>query len=165
MPRYLPYFILLGFTALWCTGIYIVPFIPNEKVTALLFALYRPVCHQLADHSFHIYGSPLAVCVRCTALYTAFLAGILLYPLLRSSTLSITSYRYFIILLAVPMIADVLASWISGYNSSITSRVVSGGLFGIGAALLLIPIYTEAFRQLISPHSPYSLSHKHGGQK
>lgn len=163
MHRYFPYFLLLGFTALWCLGIYIAPLIKNESASHFIYALYHPVCHQLADHSFHIGGSALGVCARCTALYTAFLFGIITFPFLRRYHIPFTTNRYFILILAVPMVADVFASWTTGYSSTIISRVVSGGLFGFGAALLLVPIFIEALRQITTsiPFNP--LFRKYGG--
>ncbi len=163
MPNRLPYFILLGSTALWCIGFYIAPFITNAQTASLFYTAYTGVCHQLPDHSFHIHGSILAVCIRCTALYTAFLAGIIMFPLLRTYNFSFTTHRYYIILLAVPMIVDVVASWITGYSSTTISRAVSGGMFGFGAALLLVPLFLEAVHQFVSPRSKYSLFNKYGG--
>ncbi len=163
MTGRLPYFILLGFSLLWCTGIYVTPFLVTEQTAAFLYSVYNQVCHQLSDHTFHIHGSPLAVCIRCTALYTAFLGGALLYPLFRQYTISITSYRYYIILLAVPMVVDVGASWATGYSSTAISRILSGGLFGFGAALLLIPIFIEAGHQLTTQKTSYTFIKKHGG--
>jgi len=165
MTGRLPYFILLGFSLLWCTGIYVTPFLATEQTAAFLYSAYHQVCHQLPEHSFHIHGSILSVCVRCTALYTAFFAGVLLFPLLRTYKLSITSNRYFIILLAVPMIVDVVASWVTGYSSTIASRVVSGALFGFGASLLIIPLFIEALQQLSQSRPTVIHSKNHGGLK
>lgn len=158
----LPYFILLGFSLVWCTGIYITPFIASQQTAAILYTTYNQVCHQMADHSFQMHGSILSVCIRCTALYTAFFAGVLFYPLVSSYNFSFTSNRYYIILLAVPMIVDVVASWTTGYNSTILTRVVSGGLFGFGAALLIVPVFTEAIHQLTAHRSRSSSFQKHG---
>lgn len=163
MHNRLPFFLILSFTALWCSGIYIAPFIASEKAASMIYAVYHPVCHQIPEHSFHIGGSALAVCARCAALYTAFFLGIIAFPFLKNYNFSFISNRYFIIILASPMVVDVAASWITGYSSTITSRLVSGGLFGFGAALVLIPIFIEAVRQLTNPKSPYSLFHKPGG--
>ncbi len=163
MPERLPFFLLLGFTSLWCIGFYAAPIITSEAIASVLYALYHPVCHQLPEHSFQIHGGALAVCARCTALYTSFLIGIIGCTFLHTWNFSFTSHRYYIILLAVPMVVDVAASWITGYSSTIASRVVSGGLFGFGAALLLVPMFIEAIHQLTAPHSRYSPFHKHGG--
>ncbi len=163
MHNRLPFFLILSFTALWCTGIYIAPIMWNENAASIFYSLYHSVCHQIPDHSFHIGGSALAVCARCTAIYTAFFLGIIALPFIKKFNFSFTSHRYFIIILASPMVVDVAASWTTGYSSTITSRVVSGGLFGFGAALLLAPIFIEGIRQLTDSKSPYSLFHKPGG--
>jgi uncharacterized membrane protein len=163
MQRHLPYFLLFGFTALWCLGIYIVPLMKNESASLFIYAVYHPVCHQLAEHSFHIGGSALGVCARCTALYTAFLFGIITCPFLGNYQIPFIANRSYILILAVPMVVDVFASWTTGYSSTILSRVVSGGLFGFGAALLLGPMFIEALRQLTKSTSLNSLFRKYGG--
>lgn len=37
-------------------------------------------CHQLPERSFHWFGSPLAVCQRCTGLYLGFALGVVAWP-------------------------------------------------------------------------------------
>lgn len=161
-PR-LPYFMIFGFTAVWCTGIYITPVVSSEHISSMIYSFYHSVCHQLPEHSFHTGGSALAVCARCTAIYTAFFLGTIAFPFFRKHKFSFFFHRYFIIMLALPMIVDVAASWATGYSSTITSRIVSGGFFGFGAALILVPTFLEAVRQLTSTKSIHSVFQKPGG--
>ena len=48
----------------------------------LVYELFRPVCHQIADRSFSLGGQPLAVCHRCFGFYVGFTAGLIVLPLL-----------------------------------------------------------------------------------
>lgn len=148
MMNRLPYFLLLGFSTLWCAGFVTAALVSNDKFTGILFAIYEPVCHQLSGHSFHIGGSPLAVCTRCSAIYSAFLLGVIIFPAIRTYQLKFTTYRYYIILLTLPMIIDVIASWTTGYTSTTFTRVFSGGLFGFGISLLIVPMFIEAIQQI-----------------
>lgn len=49
----------------------------------LLFAIYRPFCHQIPERSFFLYGYQVAFCHRETAMYTALFIGGLVFGLLR----------------------------------------------------------------------------------
>lgn len=42
-----------------------------------LYSLFSLLCHQQPARSWHIQGEPLAVCIRCTSIYSGFLAGLL----------------------------------------------------------------------------------------
>lgn len=49
----------------------------------LLYELFAPVCHQIAERSFHLSGHPLAVCHRCLGFYLGFTLGLMVLPLVR----------------------------------------------------------------------------------
>jgi uncharacterized membrane protein len=59
--------------AVWCLAIFSAPVFDLGP----LYAFFSSICHQLPDRSWHIHGQPLAVCIRCTAIYIGFLAGLL----------------------------------------------------------------------------------------
>jgi uncharacterized membrane protein len=157
------YFLLLASITAWCLGFIVTPLLAEYPIAGYLRQLYGTVCHQLDTHSFHLHGSPLAVCIRCSALYGGFLIGTLLVPIVRDKQIRFLQSRYAIPLLVVPMVLDVVATWIiPGYASNNLSRLLSGGLFGIATALILVPLFLTAVRQITDPHSPYSMYHKRG---
>lgn len=52
----------------------------NGRVAALLYEFFAPVCHQIAERSFHLDGHPLAVCHRCFGFYVGFTLGLAVLP-------------------------------------------------------------------------------------
>jgi uncharacterized membrane protein len=143
MPDRSLYFILLIATVIWCAGIVAAPLLENHAA-AYFYSAYSSICHQIPEHSFHLNGEPYAVCIRCTSIYFAFFIGVLLYPLIRLRIPGFVRMRYYIFILAVPMSIDVFFSWVTGYTSTALTRAITGGLFGIGASVLLIPLIFEA---------------------
>ncbi len=147
---YFLYSLLLGGILIWCGGVFIAPMTPDPSLGSLFYETYGRVCHQDPHYSFRIGGEPLAVCMRCTSIYLAFLAGTLLFPLYRPSLRTFITSRYFIVLLVAPMVVDVGLAWLTPYTPSVLSRVLTGGIFGLGAAFLVMPLFIEALMQLIT---------------
>lgn len=154
--------ILIG-AIIWCFGI-IFPVLLHywygeTFAEQLLMNFYAPVCHQQPAHSFALFGTPFAVCIRCTSVYFAFLFGIIFWKaILRNKTLSencsyIFSFpRVFTFLL--PMLFDVSLRFVGVYGdefSLYTLRIISGTLFGFPFALALLPVFFTATAELFSP--------------
>ena len=53
------------------------------RAASLLYEFFAPVCHQIAERSFHLAGQPLAVCHRCFGFYVGFTLGLVVLPLVR----------------------------------------------------------------------------------
>jgi uncharacterized membrane protein len=152
--------ILLG-TIAWCAALFLAPILsasgPALRGTAVfLYSFFHPVCHQLDDRSFHVFGHPLAVCARCSAIYLAFLSGTILYPAIRRAWVPTRSVLAVSI---VPMLADVLAGALGLHEISNLSRAITGALFGITLPLFVIPAAVEAMTQVLT-----SLAREHGMQ-
>lgn len=64
---------------LFVTGTYLAPLLDAARLRqgALLRRAYAPVCHQQAERSVLIGGSPQAVCARCAGLYLGGATGLL----------------------------------------------------------------------------------------
>lgn len=76
------------FVGLCCLAIGLVVAAPLFAVSGgfaalLLYELFAPVCHQIAERSFHLAGQPLAVCHRCFGFYVGFTLGLVVLPLVR----------------------------------------------------------------------------------
>src|SRR3990170_3560751 len=83
---------------LWLGGILLAPYLRSRSSpwSGLAYAVYSPVCHQVAGRSLRCFGEPLAVCTRCTGIYLGFLLGLGLYPFLRGwRRLSLPAPRIF----------------------------------------------------------------------
>ncbi len=150
------YIIILSAVALWCTMLAVPPLVasvepPGTGLSGSLYGFFSPICHQLDSRSLHLFGHKVAVCSRCSGIYIGFLCGILLLPFLPP-----LRHRRWWIAAALPMVADVALGASGLHESSIATRLVSGGAFGIIAACLIVPICQEAiseFHHRIIPSS------------
>ena len=162
------YLVIAAGAALWCIMILLPALLKaaggsSGQAGQIVAALFRPLCHQLDERSFHLFGVPLAVCSRCSSIYFGFLAGTLAYPLIRNLQTPVMPGRVFLAALVLPMLVDVGSGMIGLYEVSNATRAVTGGWFGILAPFLLIPGATEAVDQLLGT-SPTSTIHSAKGR-
>lgn len=155
MTRTEPAYRLLAWAAFaWCALLVSPPlleltagFAGAERAVRGLFA---PVCHQWSSHSIHLFGVPLAVCARCSAIYLGFLAGVLLAPSVRRRLPS----RAVLAIAVAPMLLDVTLDLAAWYDPGLVSRVATGGWFGLWAGLVPTPIVVEAFARPMADPLP-----------
>jgi uncharacterized membrane protein len=123
--------LLVGGAALWCSAILAAPYWD----VAPLYMFFSIICHQQPARSWTIAGEPLAVCIRCTAIYFGFFAGLLFHqaPNVRwlKIALALTAAEFVFAL----VIADVALL-----------RFVSGALLGAAAA----PIVRSGIEQMFA---------------
>ena len=130
------YFIVIVLAALWCAGFVLAPVLDAAGASGSLHRIYHPVCHQMPERSVQWEGGTWAVCYRCSSIYLGFL-GALIMAAIVSPFRRRSVPLYIIAILSVPMLADGAGSLTPWYDASTISRVVTGGLFGIGMAALL----------------------------
>jgi uncharacterized membrane protein len=127
-----------------------------ERVGQLLFLLYTPLCHQLPERSFSVYGYQVAYCHRCAALYTSILAAGLLFGALRRRIASLPLRAAGLLLLPMlldggtHLVDDGLGLGLRGGGDGVGSlnfalRMITSGL--VGAAVLLV-VYPRLEREL-----------------
>lgn len=149
----------------------------HTSVARLIYALFVPLCHQLPERSFFLFGpqatytldelerligsnvplryigSPalgykMAVCQRDIVVYvTALLAG-LAFALFRRR-LRPLSVRAFV-LFCIPMAIDGLGQLLALWDSTWWSRVVSGALFGVACVWLAYPYIETGMNDVLS---------------
>ena len=163
----LTYLVISIGAALWCGLIVLPPVIAASSDSlahpaALLASLFRPVCHQIDGRSLTLFGEPLAVCARCSAIYGAFLLGTLLYPLVRSVENPVMPPRWLLIVALVPMLADVIPGMIGIHEVSTVTRVVTGAIFGAVLPFVILPAAIEGVCQLFTPPTLSTVHHKKG---
>lgn len=136
----------------------------HNLLSLIFYRSFSAVCHQMPERSFHLHGFPFAVCSRCTGIYAGFIVGLLIYPLVRSLRESEMPHRRWLILAALPMLADFGLDFVGLFGNTFVSRTTTGALLGIVAAFFILPgclatfgnLSTETFlwRKLISKSQP-----------
>jgi len=119
---------------LWLTGIVLAPVLaiseikPLSYLSSFLYFLYQPVCHQIADRSVLIDYIPMAVCVRCFAVYlSGWLLSIFYLKYKKITMWPVSIYLVFLI----PVIFDFLLEKIHLYSNLGLVRFGTGLLLGI----------------------------------
>ena len=136
----------------WCTGIIVAPFLESRgfhTLASILYELYGKICHQHRDSSLYFGGQPLAVCIRCTAIYWSFGLGcsILLFISHLSLKRNSTPPLWILYSVAALMLADVLLSITHIHPSNTITRVITGCSLGLTLSWYLLPIFTDAVAQ------------------
>jgi uncharacterized membrane protein len=155
------YFILLAGTLLWCALIVLAPICRAsgspalKSVGDLLYALFGPICHQIDARSFHVLGAPLAVCSRCSSVYFGFLFGVLLYPLVFGPGRYVQRGRWVLALALAPMLVDVFVDVLGVHESTMFTRAITGGWFGLLAPLSIVPAAVRGLEEIFARPSPF----------
>lgn len=120
------YWISLILSFLWYAGIFIAPYLRSiHSNYSSIYFFYSFVCHQDPARSFFLWNNQLAVCARCTGIYTGAFLFILFSPFWRPKL-----SRKNVIILATPIVAGKLIEIIMGLSSNI-ERFITGVPFGI----------------------------------
>lgn len=158
--------ILACAAACWCGAIIAAPAAAGSSNAvlrtgaAVMYAVSSTVCHQWDSHSFHLFGLKLPVCIRCSAIYFSFLAGVLLSPSAGRMLTEKFSARTLWAAAAGGMILDVALSAAGIASSTTASRLVTGGMFGLLSAFILAPMLQDCIARILS-----HLLHTHYGTK
>lgn len=149
------YIVILVGAAIWCVMILLPPYFTAHgwsHASSLVEAFFKPLCHQLPDRCLAINGTPVAVCFRCSAVYVAFLAGTMLYPLILRVREPQEHGRWLLIAGLLPMCLDVVAGLAGLHQPTAVTRVATGSLFGFIAAFYIIPGAQLAIAGLVPVH-------------
>ena len=126
-------FLTAAGTALWLGAIFLAPWLAAKGASGparVLYALFRPVCHQIADRCFMLDGHPLAVCGRCLGIYVGFAAGLVLFPLVRGFRSPSLPRPLTFFLAVLPLAVDGVAGVLGLWKSPIGVRFVTGLVWG-----------------------------------
>jgi len=153
------YLTVLSGAALWCFLLVAAPLAvsagpPASLAGEAIYRFFHPVCHQIGERSLQLAGHPLAVCARCSAIYVAFLLGVLVFPLVRSPYAYTGLSRGWIAAALVPMLADVAANLAGWHGAGVGTRLLTGGVFGFAAAFAVLPPGLQAVREMAARRAP-----------
>ncbi len=146
------YFLLLALVIIYDLLFTLAPILIHFGINAdLLYKFFQPVCHQMDERSFHIFGYKLAVCSRCSSIYYGLTLGITSYPLFKSlNNIEIPS----LIFLVIPLIAlavDFSVNYLDIAQNSFVSRSITGGVLGISTAFFFVPIWISLMKEFSRP--------------
>ncbi|MGC9360863.1 MAG: DUF2085 domain-containing protein [Anaerolineae bacterium] len=141
----------------------------------LIYLVYRPLCHQLPERSFFLFGPQwaytleelealtggavpqrwignaevgfkVAVCQRCVAIYGGMFALGILFAAVRQRLRPISIVTFGA--LCLPMFIDGLGQLFGLWASSVVSRLITGGLFALACILLVYPYLQEGMTEV-----------------
>ncbi len=147
----------------------------HERAANLIYMIFRPLCHQLPERSFFLFGErwaysldqlahtlggdvptryignaelgfKIAICERDVAIYGAALLSGLLFGALRR-WLKPLSLKAFGLLI-VPMAIDGLGQLFGLWASTWQSRLLTGGLFGLACVWLAFPYLEQGMSDI-----------------
>jgi uncharacterized membrane protein len=118
-------------------GAIFVPSAMNIASADRLFikGIYKLVCHQIPDRSFHVESHSLFLCVRCTAFYLG--GALLTFIYLFKKTIKMFPLLFYALLI-IPAFFDFLFEKIGMYHDIIILRFFTGALLGLAFFHLLI---------------------------
>ena len=87
--------------------------------------LFRIMCHGIERRCLTLFGVPMPICARCTAIYAGLIAGVGAFLLLRP-LLEERAVRIAVFIAAVPMLVDGLTQATGMRESTNLMRVVTG---------------------------------------
>lgn len=102
----------------------------------MLYLLFSPVCHQIPERCFSLFGYPAAVCHRCSGIYIGMFLGCFFD--IRVMHRYGRARRYWILGAALPIALDFLAPHAGLWNNTALTRFATGLLFGIMIASLIV---------------------------
>lgn len=142
---WLLYTIIVAGAFLWCGLIVAAPLLTagggnGTAAGEQIYSFFHPVCHQFEGRSIHIVGEPLAVCSRCSAIYGGFLLGVLVYPAFRPVGRPHVPSRTGLLIAITPMLLDVVLDIAGLHVTSMATRLITGGVFGILIPFVVMPV-------------------------
>ena len=98
--------------------------------------LFRFICHGRVDRSLELFGVPMPICARCTAIYAGLLIGLVAWWLFRS--LPEKTMRLVAFLAVTPLAVDGLTQ-LSGLRESTNElRIATGLIAGIAFGMWIL---------------------------
>jgi uncharacterized membrane protein len=153
------YIIFIVLVAFWCAGILAAPVLRHAGLhdsADMTYSIFSRICHQNDASSFHVEGEKFGVCIRCSAIYFGFLAGLLFMPLSGALKRIRNPEPMLIIAVMIPMFIDAVLNDTGLHASTTMTRVATGLLFGGVMPWCIVPLLIEACSQLINKKKIHS---------
>ena len=115
----------------------------HPVLASLGYRFFSPICHQLPDRAFHLFGHPLALCARCTGLLLGMATGAALALAHRAQGRPFLGARRWLVVAILLMFADFASPLIGLYQNTLCTRLITGLLVGHIAAPYVIIGWAE----------------------
>ncbi len=114
-----------------------------EWLTSWQKELFSFACHQDTSRSFILNGVPLAVCTRCTGIYSGFFISLATFSVFSPFVKSRNHYiiRIFIIM-SIVLVSDGFANLFDIWQTSNVTRSFIGLVWGISVGTVLVDALT-----------------------
>src|SRR6266487_3566794 len=99
-------------------------------LSALVYAVFSPICHQMPERSFELLGFPWAVCHRCSGIYLGVLFAAVFYTAIPRRLTSHETRRYWVVAATATLVVDVGLTAAGVWDNVPLSRLCTGFLFG-----------------------------------
>lgn len=144
------YLLLIIIVFLWNLLIILPPLLKTllPGLSIFLYSVFNHICHQFDSRSLHIFGEKLGVCARCWGIYFGFFVGTLLYTPKNINNQSFSKYIFLVA--SIPILIDISLDISSIHESNLTTKVVSGFIFGSIVASKILITLNEAIIGLIN---------------
>ncbi len=142
--------IILAFV--WCAAIIAAPILEkggHSESAGLIYSFFSRICHQNDHSSFHYEGEKFGVCIRCSAIYFGFFAGLLVIPLFGGFSRKIVPNGKLLIVILLPMLIDVMLNMTGIHYSNPATRIVTGFISGLALPWWILPEFIDALMNLI----------------
>jgi uncharacterized membrane protein len=126
------YLLTMGGLFLWIAAIVAAPYLRSRGwgQAGWLYACFAPLCHQIPDRSFFLWGFPLAVCARCFGIYAGFAAGLMVYPFRRGFDAARLPRLRMFLLVSFPIALDTGGNFLRLWETGHLLRFLTGFLWG-----------------------------------
>ncbi len=141
------YLALLAISLAWMALIIGAPLLiarGHLTLSLIIYQSFSPLCHQIAERSWHLHGFQLAVCSRCTGIYAGFLTGLIIYPAFRRLDDERFPGRGWLIAAGAPLLVDFLG-YLGLFSNTHLSRTATGLLFGAVVSFFILPGLVATF--------------------
>ncbi|MEX2314865.1 MAG: DUF2085 domain-containing protein, partial [Thermomicrobiales bacterium] len=114
----------------------------------VIYLLYRLICHQRADRSFHLNSEQMAFCERDVAIVSCAVLTGLAFAIVRQRWAIPTISFVAVVLFALPMALDGGTQLIGLRESTPELRVLTGSLFSLGVGWFVLPHLATGFASI-----------------
>jgi uncharacterized membrane protein len=110
--------------------------------------LFRVMCHGIERRCLTMFGVPMPICARCTAIYIGLIAGVAVFmviPLLEERVMRVIVYAA-----AVPMLIDGLTQATGLRESTNGIRILTGMVAAVAFSMWALTAVEEGGRVRVS---------------